>query len=367
LPTTPVIIIVCVFVIIVTVNILLAHPPDQIVSAKLEISHTGNVQADQKTESKRSYFTLSQKQVLFPQAPEIRGIAGYINTEEPISLAKLRDEGKVVLLDFWTYSCINCRRTIPYLNSWHEKYADSGIVILGVHSPEFTFEKDYANVKSAVESMEIKYPVLQDNDFQTWRAYGNRYWPRKYLIDIDGFISFDHIGEGAYEETEKMIQDLLQERADRFGIEIKASGNLSSPKKVQDVQFGLINTPEIYLGYALARAPLGNTEGFVEDETHEYSLSKRGFWRDNLVYLGGKWYSAPDRIHAEGKSVLGLKYSASSVNIVAGGNGIIEVLLDGYPISDSVSGKDVSGGKVRIDNSTLYNLVQNSSYGTHYI
>ena len=118
-------------------------------------------------------------------APELAGITGWINTE-PFTLAQLR--GKVVLVDFWTYSCINCIRTLPYLKAWDEKYRDKGLVIVGVHTPEFGFEKDYNNVVNAVNRYGIKYKVVQDNDYATWRAYKNQYWPRKYLIDINGYI-----------------------------------------------------------------------------------------------------------------------------------------------------------------------------------
>jgi thiol-disulfide isomerase/thioredoxin len=150
----------------------------------------------------------------FKPAPELAKITSYINSQ-PITLADLR--GKVVLVDFWTYSCINCIRTIPYLNAWHEKYADDGLVIVGIHTPEFEFEKDYNNVKAAVEKFDIKYPIAQDNEKDTWNAYENLYWPRKYLIDTEGYIRYDHIGEGAYAETEKVIQSLLAERAENIG------------------------------------------------------------------------------------------------------------------------------------------------------
>ena len=139
------------------------------------------------------------------KAPELAA-GSWINSQ-PLSIADLK--GKVVMVDFWTYSCINCIRTLPHMNAWQEKYADKGLIIIGIHTPEFEFEKNYANVKFAVEKYGIKYPVVQDNDYKTWRAYGNSYWPRKYLIDKEGNIRYDHIGEGGYEETEKVIQQLL--------------------------------------------------------------------------------------------------------------------------------------------------------------
>ena len=141
-------------------------------------------------------------------APELRGTGAWINSE-PFTLASRR--GEVVLVDFWTFSCINCKRTLPYLKSWNEKYADTGLVILGVHAPEFNFEKDIENVQEAVEEFGLLYPIVQDNEFSTWRAFSNRYWPTKYLIDKDGYIRYVHIGEGRYEETEQWIRDLLEE------------------------------------------------------------------------------------------------------------------------------------------------------------
>src|SRR5918911_1771989 len=155
----------------------------------------------------------------FIKAPEFAQISGYINTpnnNNPLTLSSLK--GKVVLVDFWTYSCINCIRTIPYLNDWNQKYADKGLVIVGVHSPEFEFEKNYDNVKAAVQRLGITYPVVLDSDHGTWNAYGNQYWPRHYLIDAQGYIRDNHIGEGGYEQTEKTIQSLLVERAAQMGM-----------------------------------------------------------------------------------------------------------------------------------------------------
>ena len=137
------------------------------------------------------------------KAPDFAEITGYINTD-PVKLGDLN--GKVVLVHFWTYTCINCIHTIPYLNEWHENYADKGLVIIGIHTPEFEFEKNTDNVKKAVKDFHIEYPVLQDNNYATWKAYQNKYWPRNYLVDTQGFIRYDHIGEGGYDEAEKAIQ-----------------------------------------------------------------------------------------------------------------------------------------------------------------
>ena len=197
---------------------------------------------------------IREKSLFFQKAPELAGIEGYINTDSDIKIENFR--GKVVLIDFWTYTCINCIRTLPYLKSWHEKYNDKGLQIIGVHTPEFKFEQEYENVKSAVEKYQIKYPVVQDNAYATWRAYNNRYWPRKYLIDIDGFIKYDHIGEGAYEETERKIQELLKERMERLGQK-EILDDMSKPSGVIDINYGKIETPEIYFGYGFTRGNFG--------------------------------------------------------------------------------------------------------------
>lgn len=204
----------------------------------------------------------------FEMAPELRAIDGYINTET-VTLQDLK--GKVVVVNFWTYSCINCIRTIPYLNAWYEKYADDGLVILGVHSPEFEFEKDYDNVKAAVEKFGIKYPVVQDNSMSTWRAYKNNYWPHKYIVDHEGYIRYDHIGEGAYEEAEVIIQELLKERAASLGTKISTDKETVSPKEAVDVDFMKIQTRELYLGYAFG-AELGNEELLVPNGITTFPL-----------------------------------------------------------------------------------------------
>jgi thiol-disulfide isomerase/thioredoxin len=144
-----------------------------------------------------------------PPAPELAGGGAWINSP-PLSLAELR--GKVVLVDFWTYGCINCRNTLPALRGWWDTYRGQGLVIVGVHSPEFAHEHELANVREAVRREQIGWPVVQDNDFAIWSAYRNRYWPHLYLIDRQGRVVYDHIGEGAYEETERRIQEALAAR-----------------------------------------------------------------------------------------------------------------------------------------------------------
>ena len=214
----------------------------------------------------------------YPRARELVSPEGFINVDK-ISISELVGK-KVILVDFWTYSCINCQRTQPYLNAWYEKYGDQGLEIIGVHTPEFEFEKNLDNVRAAVAKADIKYPVVQDNDRGTWQAYGNRYWPRKYLIDIDGYIVYDHIGEGGYEETERKIQELLS-----------MTGEISRPEAVS-VDAGMSLTPEIYLGASRNSTYLGK---FIQlkgdwDISTEYAESHAANSKLILVYQAKRGY-----------------------------------------------------------------------------
>ncbi len=197
------------------------------------------------------------------KAPEFAQISGYINTpnnNSPITLSSLK--GKVVLVYIWTYTCINSIRPMPYIDDWNQKYSDKGLVIVGVHSPEFQFEKKYTNVKDAVQRFGIKYPVILDSDHGTWNAYGNNYWPRFYLIDTQGYIRYDHIGEGNYDQIEKSIQSQVAERAALMGAkEISFNTRpttIIKPSSLYYIDLRQSTTPEIYVGYSTARTPLGN-------------------------------------------------------------------------------------------------------------
>jgi thiol-disulfide isomerase/thioredoxin len=305
----------------------------------------------------------------FKKAKDFTKISEYINTK-PISLNDLKD--KVVLVDFWTYSCINCIRTIPHLNEWYDKYSDKGLIIVGIHTPEFEFEKNSDNVKSAVQKFGIKYPVLQDNDKGTWNEYENRYWPRKYLVDDEGYIRYDHIGEGAYQETEKVIQALLSERAAHLDIknttfnDIQNSNN-SSKFEYQDVNFSKIQSPELYFGYEFARTPLGNNEGFKPNQIVSYLLYNSEI-KPNVIHLEGKWKNNPDHMELQSNngSII-LKYNSRSINIVAGGKGNFTVTQDGNLIKNDLSKDSSSNGKFMIDRQRLYNIATNKEYGEHTI
>jgi thiol-disulfide isomerase/thioredoxin len=285
-------------------------------------------------------------------APELVGISGYINTDG-ITLKELVGK-RVVLIDIWTYSCINCQRTLPYLTAWYAKYKDKGLEIIGVHSPEFEFEKKLENVQRAVEKFGVTYPVVLDNDHATWDAYNNRYWPTKYLIDIDGYIVWKHFGEGAYDEAEAKIQELLKERMERLGVQDGIPGEMAEVAAEQP-EFHQINTPEIYLGSAFTRGNFGNKEGLPAEQTITYSLPEK--FAANQVYLDGQWYVAEDHVKLvsdNGKIVL--KYDAKNVNIVAAstiGSGITVFVDDQELAQTGVKAED------------LYTIVAGADYGEH--
>jgi len=297
------------------------------------------------------------KEGKYLKAPELVGISGYINTDPEFKITD--QKGKVVLVDFWTYTCINCIRTLPYLTEWDEKYRDKGLVIIGVHTPEFEFEKKYDNVKDAVEKYGINYAVAQDNDYLTWRAYRNRYWPHKYLIDSEGFIRYDHIGEGAYEETERKIQELLSEIGEDI-TDMDTSG-------LEDKTPRTIRTPELYAGYnfALTRGQnIGNKEGLQPDKIVDYTLPDS--IKKDLIYLDGKWLSNEDDLQAQEDQVsIVLDFTASSVNIVA--NTLsepleLEVFINGDYVKEELAGTDVKfeNGKafILVDKPQLYNVIE---------
>lgn len=299
----------------------------------------------------------------FKKAPQLQGISGYINTDAEEFKEQLK--GKVVLYDIWTYSCINCQRTLPYITAWNEKYSGMGLVIVGIHSPEFEFEKDINNVQMAVEKFGIKYPVVLDNDKVIWKAFENRYWPRKYIADHEGYIRYDHIGEGAYDETEKMIQQLLKERSASLGIDVAAAQPLVDLK---EFKYGS-STPELYFGYdfAFGRNQLGNPEGFKPQQDVTYAPQQN--LQSNHFYLEGTWKNLEDRmilVSETGK--IKIPYFAKQVNIVAAGESELTILLDGKLISSSYAGSDVTdNGKVITSESTLYNLVNAAESAGHII
>jgi len=268
-------------------------------------------------------------------APTFTGIGQWINTpgERPLSIAGLR--GKVVLVDFWTYSCINCLRTLPHLRAWDKTYRAQGLAIVGVHTPEFAFEHEEGNVRSAVKRLDLGYAVAMDNDFGTWNAYSNRYWPAKYLIDARGHIRYAHFGEGSYDTTESNIRTLLAER----------KAELPEPVRIADRTPQARYTPETYLGYERLSPEQFAGESLTPDKAAGYRFPRRSLAVNEFAYAG-QMTVEKQRVVAGLGARLRLRFQAQVVHLVLGGRGSVDVLLDGQRQKT-----------VRVDGSRLYTLL----------
>jgi thiol-disulfide isomerase/thioredoxin len=260
--------------------------------------------------------------------------------------------GRVVLVDFWTYTCINCLATLPYLRAWDERYRGAGLTIVGVHTPEFAFEKSAANVADAISANRLRYPVVQDNEFGTWNAFGNQYWPAKYLIDARGRVRYTHFGEGDYEETEAAIRSLLAEAGQRrLGAAARTHGRLLTP--------GRESTPETYLGAARAQgfSPVGPRPG-----THDYAIAAPKSLPPSVFSLGGRWAIDGESARAVRRATLRARFVAKGVFLVLssqdGRPRRVSVSLDGRPVSAARSGSDVRDGEVTVRRQRLYDLVR---------
>ncbi len=327
--------------------------------------------------------------------PEIAGIDAWLNTDDvELSIAELTAEGKVVLVDFWTYTCVNCIRTLPYLREWWAQYEDDGLVILGIHAPEFEFEKDYDNVVDAVATYNIGWPVAQDNNMVTWRNFENRYWPAKYLYNSRGEQIYKHFGEGAYGETEQKIRAALVEAgADLSDDPLNLPADQERDAAFQEAQ-GLLRrpsiTPELYAGwhrnFLTARAgrrpyvaqqeyfesiPPGDPEAVgLLDATVPQDLTP------HALYFQGQWSVGPEHIrHArvteELEDYLALNYAAKSVNAVltsdSGEPYQVVVTVDGAMLTSENAGADVQWDEngysyVLVDEPRLYGIVDNPQY-----
>lgn len=284
--------------------------------------------------------------------------SGFVNTPStsqgeatPITIKQFIGK-KVILIDFLTYSCINCQRTFPYLNAWDEKYRDQGLEIIGIHTPEFAFEKNIDNVRKAMQKFGITHPIVLDNDYSTWNAWGNQYWPRKYLIDIYGNVVYDHIGEGAYEETEMKIRELLDERAKVLGEKTTMdTGSLVSNSVVQAGSSA--KSPETYFG-SDRNEYLGNgargTAGL-----QNFSIPQT--IKSNTLYLGGKWNITGEYAkNTEAEAKILYKFDSNNVYLVTGASTPVKitVMLDGKKYGDHT-----------IQTNTLYTLISNAGAGEH--
>lgn len=288
-------------------------------------------------------------------APEFPEKLTWLNTD-PLTMGKL--SGKVVLIDFWTYSCINCQRTLPYLKKWWDKYSKSGLVLIGVHSPEFEFEKALNNVKEALEKYEVNWPVVLDSEMEIWKSYANHYWPAKYLINHQGKIIYTHFGEGNYIETELKIQSALKEAG--FKVAEQLTGGS------EQTNFASGQTPETYLG---------STRGHVINIPQDISI------QPDEVYTLGKWdqqaeYIQHARVTSDLDDLLILSYKAKDVFLVMESDGGMQskvyVTLDGVGLSENNAGRDIKFDEqgrsyVGVKFSTLYHLVSTPTFGDHIL
>ena len=318
-------------------------------------------------------------------APEFAGTQEWINSQ-PLLMQELR--GKVVLLDFWTYSCINCIRTLPFLQTWHERYADQGLVIVGVHTPEFEFEKVYDNVVQATKDMGVAWPVVQDNGRSVWRSYNNRFWPAKYLIDKDGVIQYRHFGEGRYAETEQEIRRLLEDVG-------AASEALAMPLP-EDQQTATNpsdgerkRTPELFAGWNFVTTHFQSGRGLYvgqfdpynhnRDEVVELEIPRE--IHPDRIYFKGSWYIGPESVrHARetddySDSVV-LAYSARSVNAVltseSGEPYKVRVRVQGQYLTEENKGDDIIIGEdgesyLMVTAPRAYKIIEHTEWMQHQV
>ena len=311
------------------------------------------------------------------RAPELQEISGWINTE-PLTLEGL--QGKVVLLDFWTYTCVNCIRTLPVLKRWYDRYAEYGLVIVGVHSPEFEFEKVRENLEAATAQYGVNWPIAQDNAFATWDAYNNSAYPSKYLLDKEGAIRYSHFGEGDYQATEQMIRELLAET----GVLIQQVPRTIIPRFDRDLRatIGVFTgeTRELYLGYLRNTNPrahyIKNAEYFTTADDAAALFQDPGDYANHSLYLQGLWQKGPEslthaRVTENLEDYIGLKFYGTTVNLVVNYEGDtpfkVVATLEGQPIAEESRGADIQydeDGKsfFWVDSPRMYQVVELPEY-----
>lgn len=321
-------------------------------------------------------------------APELTGLASWISSD-PVTLASL--QGKIILIDFWTYSCINCIRTLPFILEWQEKYEPLGLRIIGVHTPEFDFEKDVENVSAAVERFGIDYPVALDNDRKTWDAFGVTAWPAKYLIDAEGVIRYAEVGEGGYVAMEQTIRHWLgQAGIDISSVPFEPEDYHLDPEIDRAGRVGdreLARTREIYAGYRknlpFHRFPPPDPwvlyEQFYEGLDTDVSFEDVQEHENQHLYIQGLWHVGPESLtHArsteEFEDYLAIKYNAKTVNAVLGHDGAapyrVRITLDGMPLSPDDADTDVrfddmGNSYLHVDQSRMYRLIRTTEYEQH--
>jgi cytochrome c biogenesis protein CcdA/thiol-disulfide isomerase/thioredoxin len=325
-------------------------------SSNCEGAHTSTVHAAPRDASQATLLAVAHKLPVLGTAPEFTETEDWWNTpgDRPLTLPQLR--GRVVLIDFWTYTCINCIRTLPYLKAWNAAYAKDGLTIVGVEAPEFEFEKNAANVSNAIGQFGLKYPVVQDNNMGTWNAYGNEYWPADYLIDAKGKVRYATFGEGDYDKTETAIRALLAEAGHQVGGKSHPT-NVVTPSEIA--------TPETYMGTARG-------EGWIDGPktgTHDYGPPPSGELALNDFAYSGTWKIGTQPAEAISNAGVDLEFKAKDVYLVLSSPGErplpVQVLLDGHPIPASQAGSDVHDGVVTVRRERLYSLVSLSGDQQH--
>jgi len=293
----------------------------------------------------------------YGQAPDFTGTQDWFNTPggESLSMSDLR--GKVVLIDFWTYTCINCIRTLPYLEAWQQRYGNQGFTVVGVHSPEFPFEKDADNIQAAIRQNHLTYPVVQDNDLATWDAWGNQYWPADYLVDAQGNVRDAHFGEGGYAETERAIRTLLQDAGHKsLGSGARAAAQAPSAGET---------TPETYLGAARARGWVTP----VHPGDQDFGAASGPLSVNQFAYAG-HWGISDENATAGPGAEIDLEFNARRVFVVLGSPDQarhVQVLLDGKPTPAKLAGADVQDGRASVQAQRLYRLVDLPAVAKHRV
>ena len=325
----------------------LVNPSKELEESGAAKSRLADLRGDRRPDNRARPHATGAPLPVLGNAPDFAGTQTWFNTAggRALTLAKLR--GHPVLVDFWTYTCINCIRTLPYLKAWDQRYRKAGLVIVGVHTPEFPFERDESNVRDAIAQNHLRYPVVQDNDQAVWNAYQNQYWPASYFLDGEGRVRYVHFGEGDYAEKEDVIRELLQEEGRRPGARAGARGPTASPG---------VTTPETYLGAARAER---FANGPIRPGTQEYQQPSE-LRADELGY-GGRWKIGDESATSLANAQLELDFGARHVYLVLGSRArvprAVHVLLDGRPISARVAGRDVHAGRVSVERQRLYELV----------
>ncbi len=299
----------------------------------------------------------------YPIYKEIVKPSGYVNSDE-FTIGEFVGE-KVILLDIMTYSCINCQRTFPYINAWHEKYKNQGLQIIGIHTPEFEFEKDIENVREAAERFGLEFPIVLDNDYGTWRAYNNSYWPRKYLIDIEGRVVYDHIGEGKYDETEKKIQELLKDRASKLDKGMKISEDVVEPEDAEDVDLYKKRSHETYFG-----SLRNKNQGVVTQKDGDiWTFVRPEKIKEGQLYLVGDWKITGEYAEAisDSASII-YNYSAQKVFLVMSAEKEVSarVFQDGKMV-DGDAGQHIEEGFLKVQNEQLYRIIESEESGNHLL